>query len=166
MFFCGRGEANLDPWKTTLTMWFKKEKWPFDSPVGGHDSPFKGSLNHPEKVTSRIARYITVSIVFLFGPLPKLALAQLDQQSCDRGSYLFFRQRWAWRLHPHASFSKHVESGGAGDATHPAVGSKVDLTWWWVAWGRLQASSRRKRLFPSQTSSTWTGGLGTHGMEC
>ena len=29
--------------------WFKP--WPFDSPVGGNDSPFKWSLNHPKKVT-------------------------------------------------------------------------------------------------------------------
>ena len=42
------------PWKTVVgscwfTRWFKP--WPFDFPVGGHDSPLKGSLNHPNKVT-------------------------------------------------------------------------------------------------------------------
>ena len=32
-------------------------KWPFYPPVGGQDSPFKGSrFHHPKKVTSRIAR--------------------------------------------------------------------------------------------------------------
>ena len=31
-------------------------KWPFHQLVGGHLTPLKGSLNHPKKVTSRIAR--------------------------------------------------------------------------------------------------------------
>ena len=35
-------------------------KWPFDSLVGGHQQPLKGSLNHPKKVTSRIARGLWV----------------------------------------------------------------------------------------------------------
>ena len=37
-------------------------KWPFDSLVGGHQQPLKGSLNHPKKVTSRIARGIVVEL--------------------------------------------------------------------------------------------------------
>ena len=45
-----RGDMFFNTWKKKHARWFKP--WPFDSPVGGHDSPFKWSrFHHPKKVT-------------------------------------------------------------------------------------------------------------------
>ena len=89
VFFCGRGEANLDPWKTTLTMWFKKEKWPFDSPVGGHDSPLKGHLTIPKRSPAELPGTLQ----------SQKSLPFLVSQNWHLPNRISLSGR-AWRLHP------------------------------------------------------------------
>ena len=64
--------------KKAAPRWFNS--WPFDSLVGGHKQPFKGSLNHSKMITSRSARWVV--FLFVAGCSKRDVLSRLDGCFC------------------------------------------------------------------------------------